>query len=185
MNTFYTKDRKEWRKYLEDNFNKLSEVWFVFPMKEANEESLSYNDAVEEALCFGYIYSTNKHLDETHCIRRFSPRKQKSPYSQPNIERLIWLESKGMIHPSVRESVLPITYAYVRQYGYTKMENGCGTASDVLAMTWHGLKDEELQKRYESLIMPSDKELEEVNDFAQEHLNDDFSYMRRALNIEI
>jgi uncharacterized protein YdeI (YjbR/CyaY-like superfamily) len=77
-------------------------------MKESGEASLSYNDAVEEALCFGWIDSTNRHLDPTHCIRRFSPRKSGSPYSRPNIERLIWLDSQGLIHPCVRECVLPI-----------------------------------------------------------------------------
>ena len=83
----------------------------MFPMRSASEESLSYNDAVEEALCFGWIDSTNRRLDETHCARRFTPRKPGSPYSRPNIERLIWLDARGMIHPKVRESVLPIIEA--------------------------------------------------------------------------
>ncbi len=108
METFYSSDRNAWRAYLLAHFEEASEIWFVFPMKESGEKSLSYNDAVEEALCFGWIDSTNKHLDEMHCIRRFSPRKPGSAYSQPNIERLIWLEAHGMIHPKVRDSVLPI-----------------------------------------------------------------------------
>ena len=83
----------------------------MFPMRSASEESLSYNDAVEEALCFGWIDSTNRRLDETHCARRFTPRKKGSSYSRPNIERLIWLDARGMIHPKVRESVLPIIEA--------------------------------------------------------------------------
>ena len=111
INTFYTSDRNEWRAYLSERFEQASEIWFVFPMKESGEKSLSYNDAVEEALCFGWIDSVNKHLDETHCIRRFTPRKPGSGYSQPNIERLIWLDAHDMIHPKVRESVLPIITA--------------------------------------------------------------------------
>jgi len=62
-------------------------------MKESGEKSLSYNDVVEEALCFGWIDSTIKHLDPTHRIQRFTPRKKNSEYSRANIERLIWLES--------------------------------------------------------------------------------------------
>jgi len=54
----YTSDRQEWREWLETHFETEIEVWFVFPMKESNEESISYNDAVEEALCFGWIDST-------------------------------------------------------------------------------------------------------------------------------
>ncbi len=111
MNIFYTSDRKKWRKYLAENFETLPEVWFVFPTNAAGEESLSYNDAVEEALCFGWIDSTNKILDDTHRIRRFTPRKKGSLYSQPNIERLIWLEAHGMIDPKIRESVLNVISA--------------------------------------------------------------------------
>lgn len=106
--TFYTSVRSEWRRYLEEHFETDGEIWFVFPMKESGEKSLSYNDAVEEALCFGWIDSTIKHIDETHRAQRFTPRRKGSPYSQPNIERLIWLEERGMIHPKIRESVLPI-----------------------------------------------------------------------------
>ena len=108
MEVVYTSDRNEWRKYLEEHFETSSEIWFVFPMKGSGEESLSYNDAVEEALCFGWIDSTIKHIDELHRAQRFTPRRKGSPYSRPNIERLIWLDERGMIHPSVRESVLPI-----------------------------------------------------------------------------
>ena len=108
MEVFYTAERSEWRQYLADNFETLTEIWFVFPVKESGEKSLSYNDAVEEALCFGWIDSTNRRMDEMHCIRRFTPRKQGSTYSQPNIERLIWLEAHDLIHPKIRESVLPI-----------------------------------------------------------------------------
>ena len=111
METFYTSDRSVWRTYLAEHFETSSEIWFVFPMKESGEDALPYNDAVEEALCFGWIDSINKHLDSLHCIRRFTPRKKDSPYSQPNIERLKWLDERNLIHPSVRESVLPIIRA--------------------------------------------------------------------------
>ena len=111
MQTFYTSDRAEWRKYLEDHFESSTEIWFVFPMKGSGEKSLSYNDAVEEALCFGWIDSTNRRIDELHRAQRFTPRRKGSPYSQPNIERLIWLDARGLIHPKIRESILPIIEA--------------------------------------------------------------------------
>jgi len=106
--TFCTSDRLMWRKWLSENFETKDEIWFVFPSKDSGEESVSYNDAVEEALCFGWIDGRAGTLDETHSIRRFTPRRKGSSYSQPNIERLIWLEKQGMIHPKIRESVLPV-----------------------------------------------------------------------------
>lgn len=111
MNTFYTNNREEWRAWLSMNFNKEKEVWFVFPMKAAKEEALSYNDAVEEALCFGWIDGVIKNIDSTLRAQRFTPRRPGSPYSRPNIERLIWLEEQGLIHPDIRERVLGIINA--------------------------------------------------------------------------
>ena len=111
METFYTSERSEWRKYLESHFETSDEIWLVFPTKESGEPRLSYNDAVEEALCFGWIDGRAGTLDDKHHIRRFTPRRKGSSYSRPNIERLIWLEKQGMIHPKVRESVLSIINA--------------------------------------------------------------------------
>ncbi len=108
MKTFYTSERGVWREWLAAHFQTESEIWFVFPMKESGDQALSYNDAVEEALCFGWIDSTIKHIDPTHRAQRFTPRKKGSPYSRPNIERLIWLDEQGMLHPSIRNSVLPL-----------------------------------------------------------------------------
>ena len=98
--------REQWRDWLAKHFETTAEIWLVFPVKASGEEGVSYNDAVEEALCFGWIDSTAGTLDEKHQLRRFTPRKKGSPYSRPNIERLIWLEAGGLIHPTVRESVL-------------------------------------------------------------------------------
>ena len=108
MRTFRTADRDEWRAWLSDNFETETEVWFVFPMKGSGEPSLTYNDAVEGALCFGWIDSTIRNIGPLHRAQRFTPRRPGSPYSRPNIERLIWLEGRGMLHPTVREAVLPV-----------------------------------------------------------------------------
>ena len=64
MKLFYSVDRQEWRRYLEDHFETDDEVWFVFPMKESGEESMRYTDVSDEALCFGSIASPIKHTDE-------------------------------------------------------------------------------------------------------------------------
>ena len=103
--TFYTSDRREWREWLLSHFETETEVWFVFPMKAAGEPALSYNDAVEEALCFGWIDSTIRHIDPLRRAQRFTPRKPGSPYSQPNVERLKWLDARGLIHPKIRPSL--------------------------------------------------------------------------------
>ena len=97
--------RAEWRQWLHENHNKESEIWFVFPLKASGETAVSYNDAVEEALCFGWIDSTIRSLNEKYKIQRFTPRNPKSTYSQSNKERIRWLADNGLIHPSVIDSV--------------------------------------------------------------------------------
>ena len=101
-------DRLEWRNWLSEHFETEEEVWFVFPTLASGEKGVSYNDAVEEALCFGWIDGRAGTLDETHQLRRFTPRRKGSAYSQPNIERLIWLDKQGLIHPKIKPSVQEI-----------------------------------------------------------------------------
>jgi len=100
--------RAEWRDWLQENHDKENEVWFVFPLKSSGENAIVYNDAVEEALCFGWIDSTVKSLNKDHKIQRFSPRNPKSSYSQANKERLRRLADKGLIHPAIIESISQI-----------------------------------------------------------------------------
>jgi uncharacterized protein YdeI (YjbR/CyaY-like superfamily) len=70
----YFESREDWRKWLTDNFETANEIWFVFPNKSSGKKSITYNDAVEEALCFEWIDSTIKSLDSEHKIQRFTPR---------------------------------------------------------------------------------------------------------------
>lgn len=107
-NILRIKTRTAWRNWLMKNFNEGKEVWLVFPKKTSGEKRIQYNDAVEEALCFGWIDSTQRTLDSNHTIQRFTPRKSKCNYSQANKERLRWLSEKKMIHPSLEESLQEI-----------------------------------------------------------------------------
>ena len=102
---YYFENRKDWRKWLADNFDTADGVWFVFPTKSSSEKSIVYNDAVEEALCFGWIDSTIKSLDKEHKIQRFTPRNPKSTYSQANKERLKWLLEHKMIHLEFEDKI--------------------------------------------------------------------------------
>ena len=97
--------RTEWRMWLSEHFESEKSVWLVFPNKSSNKPRISYNDAVEEALCFGWIDSNVKSYIEDSHIQHFTPRKPKSTYSQPNRERLRWLEKENLLHPSVKAAI--------------------------------------------------------------------------------
>ena len=105
LKTLYVNNRKDWRTWLENNFDKEKEVWLVFPKKASGKPRVSYNDAVEEALCFGWIDSPVKSIDEENRAQRFSPRNPKSGFSQANKERLKWLFEENLLHPLIRSTV--------------------------------------------------------------------------------
>jgi uncharacterized protein YdeI (YjbR/CyaY-like superfamily) len=101
--TLYVTTREDWREWLEVNSQVMPEVWLVSYKKYIGRPSIPYNDAVEEALCFGWIDSIRKRLDDDRNVQRFSPRKQGSSYSQTNKERLARLIEAGKVIPSVLE----------------------------------------------------------------------------------
>jgi uncharacterized protein YdeI (YjbR/CyaY-like superfamily) len=93
--------RRAWRAWLRAHAASAKEIWLVFWKKHTGKTSLSYNDAVEEALCFGWIDSTVRRLDDDRYAQRFSPRKPRTHYSQANKERLRYLVTKGLVIPEV------------------------------------------------------------------------------------
>lgn len=105
INTAYFIDRKKWRAWLKANFDKKDEIWLEYPKKKSGKKRISYNDAVEEALCFGWIDSTVKSWDEDTTIQRFCRRRARSSFSQPNKERLAWLLERGLIHDSIKSEM--------------------------------------------------------------------------------
>ena len=88
LKTFYAATRKEWRAWLRKNHRLKKEIWLVYYRKETGKPRIPYNDAVEEALCFGWIDSTVRKIDRERFAQRFSPRKNTSRLSQMNKERI-------------------------------------------------------------------------------------------------
>ena len=90
-------ERKDWRSWLEEYHSSKPEIWLVFYNKASGKPRLSYNDAVEEALCFGWIDSiVKKHTPES-AAQRFTPRRPKSPLSEMNKARIRSLHAEGLM----------------------------------------------------------------------------------------
>jgi uncharacterized protein YdeI (YjbR/CyaY-like superfamily) len=103
--TLYVTDRQAWRAWLAEHHDKEKEIWLIFPKKSSGKPRILYNDAVEEALSFGWIDSTAKRIDENFYAQRFSPRNPRSKYSEANKQRLRELVKRGMVLPSVKAAV--------------------------------------------------------------------------------
>jgi len=97
LQQFYAKNRGAWRKWLEKNHKTSPGIWLLYYKKSTGKPRVEYNDAVEEALCFGWIDSMEKSLDEERFMQRFTPRKPKSGWSKSNKDRVEKLMKEGLM----------------------------------------------------------------------------------------
>ncbi|HEU0138643.1 MAG TPA: YdeI/OmpD-associated family protein [Bryobacteraceae bacterium] len=97
IETLDVRSRPEWRKWLAKNHSSRSEIWLVFHKSHTGTSTLSYDDSVEEALCFGWIDSIIKRLDDSRFARKFTPRKTDSKWSSINRKRYADLQSRGLL----------------------------------------------------------------------------------------
>lgn len=100
LRIFYAKDRKAWRQWLQKNHAKASGVWLVYYKKNSGKSRVSYENAVEEALCFGWIDSIVKPVDEEKYMQKFTPRKIKSVWSALNKKRVKELTEQNLMTPA-------------------------------------------------------------------------------------
>ncbi len=87
MKQLYVTDRDKWREWLSENHVAKVGIWLVFYKKETSRPTIAYEAAVEEALCFGWIDSIIKKIDAAKYVRKFTPRSDKSKWSQLNKKR--------------------------------------------------------------------------------------------------
>ena len=95
--TLYVTNRKEWRNWLLNNFDSKPEIWLIYYKKHTGKPRILYNDAVEEALCFGWIDSTIKRVDEEIYVQKFTPRKARSIWSDLNRKRAEKMINAGLM----------------------------------------------------------------------------------------
>jgi len=86
--TLYVKDRRQWRAWLAKHHKTAPEIWLIYYKKHSGRRRIPYSDAVEEALCYGWIDSITKPVDEDRWAQRFSPRRPSSRLSDMNRERV-------------------------------------------------------------------------------------------------
>ncbi len=99
------RNREQWRNWLEKNHAKDTEVWLVFLKQHTGNPNVSYNDAVEEALCFGWIDGVKRSIDEDRYMHRFTPRKSDSNWSKLNKERAQRMCRAGEMAPAGAKSI--------------------------------------------------------------------------------
>lgn len=95
--TYYPKDRKAWRNWLQRNYDKSPGIWLIYYKQGKSKPRLPYDDMVEEALCFGWIDSLPRKLDDERSMLVFTPRKPNSVWSDLNKTRIEKLMKNGLM----------------------------------------------------------------------------------------
>ena len=98
--TLYVADRKKWRAWLQKHHRSEPEIWLVYYKQGSGRARIPYNDAVDEALCFGWIDSTTKPIDGDRWTQRFTPRRRGSKLSAMNRVRVERLIEQGRMTPA-------------------------------------------------------------------------------------
>lgn len=102
---FTPKSRKAWRNWLAKNHQSKQAVWLVYYKSSTKVPSISWSEAVDEALCFGWIDSTKKTIDEQRYRQYFSKRKPKSNWSKINKEKVKTLIDQGLMEAEGYKSI--------------------------------------------------------------------------------
>ena len=105
--TLYVTSREDFRKWLIENHKSKKEIWLIQYQKATRKPSLHYVVAVEEAICFGWIDSTEKSVDAECYALRFSPRRPKSIWTNTNKERARKMITEGKMTPAGRATLPP------------------------------------------------------------------------------
>jgi uncharacterized protein YdeI (YjbR/CyaY-like superfamily) len=93
--TFTPKSQADWRKWLQENHDKEQNIWLIYYKKSSSKHNLEWSHAVDEALCFGWIDSTRKSLDDERFMQYFGRRKPNSTWSKVNKDKVEVLRAEG------------------------------------------------------------------------------------------
>ena len=113
MKPLYFKNRALWRSWLQKYSSTAEEVWLLYYKRQSGKDRLEYEDAVQEAICFGWIDGKIKRIDDLSFAQRFTPRRPGSRWSQENIQRAEKMIKTGQITDAGlrvfnRETVVPV-----------------------------------------------------------------------------
>ena len=94
-NELYVTNRVDWHTWLRKNHGSKKEVWLIYYKKHTGKPSIPYDDSIEEAICFGWIDNIIKRIDDEKFVRKLTPRKAKSKWSEVNKKRARKMMKKG------------------------------------------------------------------------------------------
>ena len=160
--THEPKDRDAWRNWLELNHAREKEVWVVFPKKHTKATTFTYQDALLEALCFGWIDGVRQRIDDERFAQRFSPRTKTSKWSSLNKKLASDLLAAGLMTPT---GITALNQANLKVAGPEKSPSqlppdGLLTAIQADSIAWNNFQNlpPSHQRRYVGWISDAKRE---------------------------
>ncbi len=105
MNSYCPENKEEWRSWLKENHSAKDSIWLIFYRKASPNHNLNWSEAVDEALCFGWIDSTKRSIDDEKYAQYFCKRKPKSNWSKINKEKVKGLIEQGLMEEAGFKSI--------------------------------------------------------------------------------
>jgi uncharacterized protein YdeI (YjbR/CyaY-like superfamily) len=102
----YFRSQSDFRRWLEKNHDKTTELWIGIYKKASGKKGITYKEAVDSALCFGWIDGLTKSVDDASYMQRFTPRRPKSNWSTANIKRAQELMELDLMRPAGERAFL-------------------------------------------------------------------------------
>lgn len=107
FDSIYFKDRKSFTNWLQQNYQTSKGIWMIYYKKYTKKKCINYREALEEALCYGWIDSIIKRIDEERYVRKFSPRKDSKNWSELNKKIALDLIHNGRMTPAGLSKIDP------------------------------------------------------------------------------
>jgi uncharacterized protein YdeI (YjbR/CyaY-like superfamily) len=114
----FFKSSSQFRTWLEKNHGNTPELWLGFYKRSSGKGGITYREALDQALCFGWIDGVRKGLDDVSYTTRFTPRRRNSNWSLVNIERVRYLQERGLMMPAGLKAFDERDEAKARSYSY-------------------------------------------------------------------
>ncbi len=128
MDAMYFESPYDLRRWFEQHHDKIAELWIGFHKKKTKRASVTYQEALDQALCFGWIDGVRRTIDDNSYMIRFTPRKPESRWSIVNITRAHELSQQGLMHPIGLKGFEARDEEKAKQYSYEERSRGLDAA---------------------------------------------------------
>jgi uncharacterized protein YdeI (YjbR/CyaY-like superfamily) len=160
----YFRSPAEFRAWLKANHERAEEIWVGFYKKHTGKQGMSWSEAVDQALCFGWIDSVLRRVDDERHVQRFTPRRPNSIWSRVNVTKVKALEAAGLMHPAGMAPFLARGAEHEEGYSVAARDTELSSAyrgrfeANIVAWGWYRTQAVSYQRQTAHWVMSAKRE---------------------------